>query len=84
MSKTKLGNKQKPASSTGAPVLTILFGLLFAALAALGGWLYWSDLQKDKASLSAAITTILPPELMSSRSIFIERWINTPQTGFMH
>ncbi len=62
MPKSETRKRQKPASSSGVPVLSILFGLLFAALLGVGGWLYWADMNKDHTSLSAASTDISPPQ----------------------
>lgn len=61
MSKTGKSKQSKPASAKGVPVLPILFSLLFLALTALGGWLYWSDLSKGTASQTTAVSEITPP-----------------------
>lgn len=62
MSKSGKRKIQKPASRKGVPVLKTLYSILFLAIIALGGWLYWSDLTNEETSQSAAVTAISPPE----------------------
>lgn len=62
MRKTKPNRDGIPTPRKGVSVLPAVYSLLFLALAAGAGWLYWLDMSNDAEFSTAAITPISPPE----------------------